>query len=29
LKDAPMPRWMERGVPAMEKGILQGLEMGK
>lgn len=29
LKDAPMPRWMERGVPAMEKGILQGLETGK
>ncbi len=29
LKDGPMPRWMERGVPAMEKGILQGLETGK
>jgi dipeptidyl aminopeptidase/acylaminoacyl peptidase len=29
LKDAPMPRWMERGVSAMEKGILQGLETGK
>ena len=29
LKDAPMPRWMERGVPAIEKGILQGLETGK
>ncbi len=27
LKDAPKPRWMERGVPAMEKGILQGLEL--
>jgi dipeptidyl aminopeptidase/acylaminoacyl peptidase len=27
LKDAPMPVWMERGVPAMEKGILQGLEL--
>lgn len=25
LKDTPMPRWMKRGVPAMEKGILQGL----
>lgn len=29
LKDAPMPRWMQRGVPAMEKGILQGLELEK
>lgn len=29
LKDAPMPRWMQRGVPAMEKGILQGLEVGE
>jgi prolyl oligopeptidase family protein len=28
LKDAPMPQWMERGVPAVEKGILQGLEVG-
>lgn len=28
LKDAPMPRWMQRGVPAIEKGILQGLEIG-
>ena len=27
LKDAPMPQWMQRGVPAMEKGILQGLEL--
>lgn len=26
LQDAPMPQWMERGVPAIEKGILQGLE---
>lgn len=26
LKDAPKPLWMERGVPAIEKGILQGLE---
>ena len=26
LMDAPMPSWMERGVPAIEKGILQGLE---
>jgi len=26
LMDAPMPRWMKRGVPAIEKGILQGLE---
>lgn len=26
LKDAPMPEWMERGVPAIEKGIKQGLE---
>ncbi len=24
LKDAPMPVWMKRGVPAIEKGILQG-----
>jgi dipeptidyl aminopeptidase/acylaminoacyl peptidase len=27
LQDAPLPRWMERGVPAVEKGILQGLEL--
>ncbi len=27
LKDAPMPKWMQRGVPAMEKGILQGYEL--
>jgi hypothetical protein len=26
LMDGPMPPWMERGVPAIEKGILQGLE---
>ena len=26
LLDAPMPQWMERGVPATETGILQGLE---
>ena len=25
LKDAPMPEWMKRGVPAIEKGIRQGL----
>jgi dipeptidyl aminopeptidase/acylaminoacyl peptidase len=25
LKDAPMPSWMIRGVPALEKGIKQGL----
>jgi dipeptidyl aminopeptidase/acylaminoacyl peptidase len=24
LKDAPMPPWMKRGVPATEKGIVQG-----
>ena len=29
LKDAPKPQWMERGVPAIEKGILQGLEATK
>ena len=27
LKDAPMPLWMRRGVPAIEKGIRQGLEL--
>jgi len=27
LKDAPMPIWMSKGVPAMEKGIKQGLEL--
>jgi dipeptidyl aminopeptidase/acylaminoacyl peptidase len=26
LKDAPLPSWMDRGVPAIEKGIHQGLE---
>lgn len=29
LKDAPKPVWMERGVPAMEKGINQGYELIK
>lgn len=29
LMDAPMPRWMKRGIPALEKGILQGLEVDK
>ncbi|MEZ4933515.1 MAG: prolyl oligopeptidase family serine peptidase [Saprospiraceae bacterium] len=29
LKDEPMPMWMKRGVPAIEKGILQGLESGE
>ncbi len=29
LKDAPMPRWMQRGVPATEKGILQGYELDR
>ncbi len=29
LMDAPMPRWMKRGVPALEKGILQGMEVDK
>lgn len=28
LMGAPKPRWMERGVPPIEKGILQGLEQG-
>ncbi|HLF62545.1 MAG TPA: prolyl oligopeptidase family serine peptidase, partial [Saprospiraceae bacterium] len=27
LLDAPMPRWMRDGVPAVEKGILQGYEL--
>lgn len=27
LKGAPLPVWMERGVPALEKGINQGLEL--
>ncbi len=26
LKDAPLPQWMDRGVPAIEKGIRQGFE---
>ena len=26
LMDAPQPKWMKRGVPPIEKGILQGLE---
>lgn len=26
LMDAPLPQWMDRGVPAIEKGILQGYE---
>ncbi len=26
LKDAPRPKWMEKGVPAIEKGIRQGYE---
>ncbi|WP_347925969.1 prolyl oligopeptidase family serine peptidase [Pontimicrobium sp. SW4] len=29
LKGAPKPVWMERGVPAIEKGINQGLELIK
>ena len=29
LLDAPRPQWMERGVPAIEKGIEQGFEDGK
>ena len=28
LLDAPLPRWMKRGVPPAEKGILQGFEVG-
>ncbi len=27
LKGAPLPLWMDRGVPAMEKGINQGYEL--
>ena len=27
LKEAPMPVWMKRGVPAIEKGINQGYEL--
>ncbi|MBX2965073.1 MAG: S9 family peptidase [Cyclobacteriaceae bacterium] len=26
LKDAPMPDWMNKGVPAIEKGIRQGID---
>jgi dipeptidyl aminopeptidase/acylaminoacyl peptidase len=29
LKDALKPRWMQRGVPAIEKGIHQGYELKK
>lgn len=29
LMDAPMPRWMEEGVPALKKGIDQGLDFRK
>jgi dipeptidyl aminopeptidase/acylaminoacyl peptidase len=29
LMDAPKPKWMDRGVPAMEKGIDQGYELMK
>lgn len=29
LKDEPMPMWMKRGVPAMEKGIIQGYELSE
>ena len=29
LKDAAMPVWMKRGVPAVEKGVEQGLELGE
>ena len=29
LMGAPEPRWMQRGVPPVEKGILQGLELGE
>ncbi|MEY8020430.1 prolyl oligopeptidase family serine peptidase [Muriicola sp. SD30] len=29
LKGAPNPVWMDRGVPAMEKGVNQGLELMK
>ncbi|MCO6476432.1 MAG: S9 family peptidase [Phaeodactylibacter sp.] len=29
LLDAPMPAWMKRGVPPMEKGIRQGFEAGE
>jgi len=29
LKDTAKPTWMERGVPAIEKGIKQGYELMK
>ncbi len=29
LKDAPMPEWMKKGVPAVEKGINKGLGLVK
>lgn len=29
LLDAPMPSWMKRGVPAVEKGIRQGYEVDR
>ncbi|MCB0561254.1 MAG: S9 family peptidase [Lewinellaceae bacterium] len=29
LLDAPMPKWMQRGVPPREKGIRQGFEPGE
>ena len=29
LMDAPKPQWMDRGVPAIEKGIKQGYELMK
>lgn len=29
LMDKPVPQWMERGVPAIEKGIKQGYELRK
>ncbi|MBD0833513.1 S9 family peptidase [Aestuariibaculum sediminum] len=29
LKDAPVPLWMERGIPAVEKGISTGYELIK
>jgi hypothetical protein len=29
LKDAPMPVWMDNGIPAINKGIDYGLEPSK
>ena len=29
LKDAPMPVWMKSGVPAVKKGIIDGLELAE